>query len=175
MIKNVLITGRPGCGKSTLIKRLIEGLGGERRIAGIVTPEIRKNHERFGFRIIDLLSGEEEILASVEIKSEIRVSKYFVNVKGIERIVEKFMEGFEEADLIVVDEIGKMELFSERFRNAMIKILDSEKPVVASIALSKDPFIEGIKGREDSKVFYLERRDFEKILKEAEAIISRIL
>jgi len=175
MIRNILITGRPGCGKSTLIKRLIEGLGGEWKIAGIVTPEIRKNHKRFGFRIIDLLSGEGEILASVDIKSEIRVSKYFVNLDGIEKILDKFMESFEEADLFVVDEIGKMELLSGRFRDIIIKILDSEKPVVATVALSKDPFIEGLKKRKDSKVFYLERRGLEKILKEVETTISRIL
>jgi len=163
--KNILITGKPGCGKSTLLQKLRNEFKG-RKISGIITPEIRKGNQRYGFKIIDLSSGKEEIMASVDIQSKIRVSKYYVDVPAVNRIMNKFFEEFEKADMFMVDEIGKMELYSEKFKQTIKKILDSEKPVIATIALSRDPFIVRTKKRDDSKVFHLEKKNWERVLNE---------
>lgn len=165
MIKNILITGKPGCGKSTLIQKLRNEFK-DRKISGIITPEIRKGGQRYGFKIMDLSSQKEEIMASVDIQSKQRVSKYYVDVHAVDKIVDKFLDGAEKADLFIVDEIGKMEMHSERFKKIIIKIFNSNKPVIATIALSKDPFIDKIKKRHDSKVLHLERENWERVLSE---------
>lgn len=128
---NILLTGMPGCGKSSLVEDLIEALKGK-RIAGIITPEIR-DKGRKGFKIIDLASGKEDILASVDIKTKPRVGKYGVNIEGIDNIVDLFLESFETTDYIFWDEIGKMELYSTKFKKVSEEILKSNKYVVAVV------------------------------------------
>src|SRR5262245_61926834 len=83
----ILITGSPGCGKSTLMARLIKDVGA-RQIAGLSTPEVRQSNVRVGFKMIDLASGDEDVLASTSGKGPI-VGKYHVNVDAIDRIVAK--------------------------------------------------------------------------------------
>ena len=127
----ILLTGKPGCGKSSLVVELIKALK-DKRVAGIITPEIKDNGRK-GFKIIDLVSGKEDILASVDIKTRIRVGKYGVNIKGIDNIVDLFMESFETTDYIFLDEIGKMELYSGKFEKISEEILNSGKHVIAVV------------------------------------------
>lgn len=162
MAHNFLITGKPGTGKSTLIRKLMDRYS-DRNISGIVTPDIRKDHKRYGFKIIDIASGHEEILASVDIKSGEKVSKYGVDVKAVDRIMDKVMESFRDADIFMVDEIGKMELFSEKFKRAVIKILESDKPVIATVHQSKNAFSEKIKKRRDAEIFILRRENQDEV------------
>lgn len=164
MVKNILITGRPGSGKSTLIQILIDNFK-DRKISGIVTPEIRKQNKRYGFKIINIATGEEEIMASVDINSGKRVSKYQVDVDAIDRFLKKLEDGLNEADIIFVDEIGKMELYSQRFKDTVERILDSNKTVIATIQLSQNPFIKNIMSRRDCKTYFLERDNQIKVLK----------
>src|SRR5215510_13063001 len=103
----ILITGSPGSGKSTLMAKLIKDVHA-RRIAGLSTPEIRRSGNRTGFKMIDLASGQEEILASTS-GSGPKVGKYHVNVDGVDRIVEQIQASLDTADFIFIDEIGKME------------------------------------------------------------------
>jgi nucleoside-triphosphatase len=126
----IFLTGRPGCGKSTVVRKVIEKLKG--KIAGIITPEIRKSGVRTGFKIIDLKTGKEEVLASVDIKGP-RVSKYGVNINGIDLIVDEFMKSLEEAEVVILDELGRMEFFSAKFKAAVQKILASDKPLLATL------------------------------------------
>lgn len=128
---NIFLTGAPGCGKSTLVQELIEALKGK-KLAGIITPEIREGGRR-GFKIIDLASGREEVLASVDIVSGPRVGKYGVNIPGIDRIVDLFRGSFPGADYVFLDEIGKMELFSRKFEETSEEILNSGKFVIAVV------------------------------------------
>src|SRR5262245_17968257 len=104
----ILVTGNPGSGKSTLIARLIEGVQ-PKRIAGLNTPELRRRGVRFGFKMIDLASGEEEMLASISGEGP-AVGKYQVNVPGVDKIVGRIESSLDTADFIFIDEIGKMEL-----------------------------------------------------------------
>lgn len=174
MTKNILVTGKPGCGKSTLVHKLRERLKG-RNISGFITPEIKRGGKRYGFKIIDLLSNQEEIMASVDVQSQNRVSKYYVAVEAIDRIMNKLEKSFEEAEVFIIDEIGKMELYSERFKKVIKKFLDSSKPVVATITLARDPFIDEIKRRADCKMFYLEKNNGESTLNKIEAVLNRFL
>jgi nucleoside-triphosphatase len=109
MVKNIFITGLPGCGKTTLIKEILKEL--KIPAKGFFTEEIRKEGERIGFKIVTL-SKKEGILAEKGFKSLYRVSKYGVILKDLEEIgVREIEEGLKGDFLIVVDEIGKMELF----------------------------------------------------------------
>jgi len=144
---NLLITGPPGIGKSTLIRRVCDALG-DRPIAGFSTREIRRNGERLGFELVGL-EGQSAILSHVDVKSPFRVGKYGVDIGAFENFLKtiRFIEpGIE---LIVIDEIGKMECFSALFRKMTQSALTSDKKVVATVAHRGGGFIAEVKERWD--------------------------
>ncbi len=172
-IKNILLTGKPGCGKTTLIKQIIEELGLD--AGGFYTLEIRRGGKREGFKIITL-DGKEGLLAHVNIRSPYRVSKYGVDIKNLEEIgVKSILDALEKNKVIVIDEIGKMELFSEQFRNAVLAALDSQSKVLATIMLAANPFADEIKKRQDVKIFYLTPENRKKVKEEIKAIFQQSL
>jgi len=172
-IKNILLTGKPGCGKTTLIKQIIEELGLD--AGGFYTLEIRRGGKREGFKIITL-DGKEGLLAHVNIRSPYRVSKYGVDIKNLEEIgVKSILDALEKNKVIVIDEIGKMELFSEQFRNAVLAALDSQSKVLATIMLAANPFADEIKKRQDVKLFYLTPENRKKVKEEIKAIFQQSL
>jgi len=153
----IFVSGKSGCGKSTLIAELIKELKEKgKKVAGIISPEIRKT-EREGFEIIDIASTRKEILASLGGEGP-RVSKYHVNVEGIKKIVAEFEKSFEKADVIVIDEIGKMELCSKEFETMLEKIFNSGKPVVATLHRN---YLNSYGKR--GKLFWLEKRKLQQI------------
>ena len=155
MLKNIFITGRPGCGKTTLIKEILAELKISAR--GFFTQEIRRGGERIGFEIITL-TGKKGILAEKGFRSPYQVSKYGVLLKDLEEIgVKEIEDGLKENCLIMADEIGKMELFSPKFREVILKVLDSKNKVLGTIMLKPNPFCDKIKERPDTKIFYLTR------------------
>ncbi|MHA1594421.1 MAG: NTPase [Candidatus Baldrarchaeia archaeon] len=157
---NIIVTGPPRSGKSTLISKIIEELHKKGlKTGGISTPEVRERGVRIGFKIIDIASGNEAWMAHVNIKSPYRVSKYGVDLNAIESVgVNAILNAIESADVIIIDEIGKMELFSKEFQNAVSRALDSSKLVIGTMGLKiKHPFIEFIKKRKDVLIYYLER------------------
>jgi len=155
---NIFITGKPGCGKSTLVSELIE-LVAKKEITycGILTPEIRKNGLRIGFKIIALPNKEEEILASTELRYP-KISRYGVNVEGIDKIVDIVKRNFNKANIVFIDEIGKMEMFSEKFKEFLFEVLESDEKVVTTLnlALLKE-------FKEYGKVFWLTRDNYEDV------------
>jgi nucleoside-triphosphatase len=149
-----LLTGRPGIGKTTAVQRLAELLAG-RRIAGFITEEVRVGGTRRGFRIATF-DDREGILADVELRSRWRVSKYGVDVEGFERLVCPMLEAAaEEADVVLVDEIGKMECLSARFCQAVERLADSPTPLVATIAARGGGLIAAMKQRPDAQLHTL--------------------
>jgi len=144
--KNILLTGKPRCGKSTLIERIVRQ--SSMPMTGFFTREIREAGRRLGFRIVTL-DGKEGILAHVKIDSPIRLGKYRVNLGDLDGIAVPAMIPMIPEQIVVIDEIGKMECCSNRFRTTLEQTLDSPNRVIASIALKGDAFIRKIKGRSD--------------------------
>ena len=144
--KNILLTGPPRCGKSTLIERLIPQIN--RPLTGFFTREIREGGNRKGFSIITL-DGKKGVLAHEESKSRVRVGKYGVNIDELDRIAVPAVIPSKPEEIVIIDEIGKMECYSPLFRETLVKTLDSENTVIGSIALKGGPFIQKIKERKD--------------------------
>ena len=142
-----LITGKPGVGKTTLIQKIIEQMG-LIHMAGFYTAEIRCKGSRKGFELKGL-NGKRRTLAHVEIDSQHRVGKYGVDTVGFEEFLETLDLLNPDVGLIVIDEIGKMELFSNRFRSLVCDALNSDKQMLATISLKGGGFIKEIKQRED--------------------------
>ncbi|RLG70922.1 MAG: NTPase [Candidatus Iainarchaeum archaeon] len=161
MSKKIFISGKPGCGKSKLISEIIGCLKGKVKIAGIISPEIREKGCRTGFKIIEIPSMAEEILASAKIKNAPKVSKYGVNIKGIDKIIEVFKKDLENAELIIIDELGKMELLSKKFSECVRDVLNSKKPCL--IALHRSLINEY---KKYGKIFWLEKENYEDVKKE---------
>jgi nucleoside-triphosphatase len=166
--KNLLITGLPGVGKTTFIKKLLEE---SRHLhpVGFYTTEIREEGMRRGFELVNL-EGKRGVLSHVDIKSRYRVGRYKVDVSGFEDFLDGISFFDPSSDMIMVDEIGKMECLSTQFDKIMKEVLDSEKWVIATIALKGGGLIAEVKQRRDVKLFEITQsnRDvlFSKILKE---------
>ena len=157
--KHILLTGIPGVGKTTVIKKIIPLL--ELEAGGFYTEEIREMDKRMGFRIVTL-DGEEGILAHVDCNSNYRVSKYRVDVDSFEKVAIPALEdAMKNKSIIVIDEIGKMELFSAKFKELVSNILDGEKTLLCVIKEDGDAFTENIKKREDINILTVnyENRD----------------
>ena len=149
-VKNILLTGRPGVGKTTIIKKVVDSLGAV--VGGFYTEEIREGGRRVGFRIRST-QGDEGILAHVNCRSPYRVSKYGVNIDDLERIGCRALEkAVETADLIVMDEIGRMELYSVLFRGVVLKALSSAVPVLGTLQARRNDFLDGIRERDDVEI-----------------------
>jgi nucleoside-triphosphatase len=144
---NLLITGRPGSGKTTLVRHLAERLS-DLEPTGFYTREIREQGVRVGFELVGL-NGDSRILAHVGINSHYHVSRYGVDVDGFETFLAAIPFSAPGTRLVVIDEIGKMECFSDRFRRIVREVLDSSAPCVATIAEKGVAGIDRIKARGD--------------------------
>lgn len=149
--KNLFITGLPGVGKTTLIRKMAGELGAFHP-AGFYTEEIRRQGIRQGFELIGL-DRRRGILSHIDFKSGPRVGRYGVDVPGFEAFLQGLPKPGPGTRLFIIDEIGKMECLSEKFRAWLTSLLDSRIPVVATIALRGTPFIESIKRRPDVKIY----------------------
>jgi nucleoside-triphosphatase len=150
---NILLTGRPGVGKTTVMRRLAELLS-NRPLAGFYTEEIREGGERQGFGAATF-SGRTCILAHVNHRSRHRVGRYGVDVATFEQLV--LPELTRHADVMLIDEIGKMECFSTRFVTAARDLLDGPTPMVATVAVSGGGLIAEAKARPDVEVWKVTR------------------
>jgi len=162
--KNLLITGLPGVGKTTLIKKLSEALKGLHPI-GFYTEEIREGSERKGFELISL-EGKRGLLSHKEIKSPFNVGNYKVDVKSFEDFLNSISFFNPSTNLIIIDEIGKMECLSDQFKKILKEILDSEKWVLATIALKGGELIAEVKAREDVKIFEVTKKNRDSLFLE---------
>ena len=157
--KNILITGLPGIGKTTLIKQLVYELTryGPR---GFYTEEIRHKGERKGFQIVGL-DGRRSILAHVFIDSPYQIGKYRVDVSAFDSFLDSLNVPDADEGLVIIDEIGKMECLSVKFVRMIQEMLDSKNIVIATIAHTDGGIKGKIKERDDVRLFKmnLENRD----------------
>jgi len=148
---NVLLTGLPGCGKTTLVRRLVKLLD-SKRLAGFHTDEIREHGHRVGFTAVGL-GGLSATLAHVDFHGPHRVGRYGVDLESFEAIVEAELNRQPgDVGAFVVDEIGKMECMSPVFVEAVVRILDGPVPVLATIAAKGGGFITQVKARPDVEI-----------------------
>ena len=160
---NYLLTGHPGVGKTTIIKKAIEKL--KLPAGGFYTEEIRENDLRVGFAVATL-SGLKGVLAHRNFKSRYKVGNYGVGVYTLNRIGVKEIQGcLLEKKIIVIDEIGKMELLSTQFQEAVEKALNADNPVLGTITLACHPFAQKVKARDDIKIFEVTKENREEVFK----------
>ena len=148
-MKNIFLTGPPSSGKTTVIKKIITGL--KRPAKGFYTEEIRVDGKRQGFKMITL-AGKEGLLGHRDIKSDYTVSKYWVSIENVDNIAVPSIIPDNQSQIIILDEIGKMECFSEKFKEAALQALESNNTVIGTIAISGTEFIRKIKERCDMKI-----------------------
>ena len=154
-INNILVTGPPRSGKSTLIEKVVQSIS--RPATGFFTQELREKGRRVGFSITTL-QGKTGVLAHQRIRSTFRVGKYGVNLEDLDQIAVPSMIPSVPDQIVVIDEIGKMECFSPLFRETLLKVLSSDNLVIGSVAIKGDRFIQSIKKRDDvSLVFITEK------------------
>ena len=146
--KNIFLTGAPSSGKTTVIKKVIAGLGVP--ASGFYTEEVRAGGTRVGF-LMKTLDGVTGYLGHKDIQSEFNIRRYGVSIDNIENIAVPSIAP-RKGDVIILDEIGKMECFSDVFRKAAIEALASPNIVVGTITFGGDDLILGIKERDDIEV-----------------------
>ena len=159
-----LLTGRPGAGKTSLIKQAVVGMTGN--TGGFYTEEIRSGGARQGFKLVTL-DGQEAILAHINIHSPYRVSRYGVDINSLDRVgVAALNQAANECQLVVIDEIGKMELFSANFREAVLKIINSGKKVLGTIMSSTNPWTDALKRQPQVNLVEVTRTNHQRVLEE---------
>jgi len=157
-----LLTGKPGTGKTSLIKQVVAEFKG--KAGGFYTEEIREQGTRLGFKLVTL-AGQEAALSHISIQSQYRVSKYGVDIVSLNRVgVSALHQAAKECDLIIVDEIGKMELFSADFREAVLAIIGGEKKVLGTIMLNSNPWADAIKQQPQVKLVEVNRANYHQVL-----------
>jgi len=138
-----LLTGRPGVGKTTCLRRVLERLG--RQAGGFLTEEVRVGGARVGFALVTL-DGRRATLAHVERRGAPRVGKYGVDVEALDRVgVPAIRRAVEAGWWVVVDEIGKMELASAAFQTTVEDALASASPVLGTVMAAPHPWADRIK------------------------------
>ncbi len=172
MSRRVAVTGAPGVGKSTLVKRVLDRL--DCRAGGILAREVRCDGERIGFELLDLMTDKVGTLASVDGEGP-RLGRYRVNLTDLQEVgagaVERAME---EAELVVIDEVGPMELLSERFSEAVEVALESDRPMLVVVhAKSRHPLAKRI--REEFRLFVVTEENRDGLVEEIASELSSLL
>jgi len=142
----ILLTGPPQCGKTTVVQKVVAGWPGQ--AAGFYTREVRERGRRQGFEIVTL-AGEAALLSHVDFPGPYRVGKYGVNLENFHRVALPAMEFRPGIDLIVVDEVGKMECLSPLFVAAMERLWAAPVPLLITVAEKGGGYIAALKGKHD--------------------------
>ncbi len=170
----LLLTGAPGVGKTTLLREVAARLSG-RKLAGFYTEEIRTpDGERSGFRIAGF-DGRSAVMAQAGFPGLHRVGRYGVDVAAIDALAPSFLAPDPSTDIYLVDEIGKMECLSEKFVAAMRALLETGKPVVATVALHGEGFIDEIKRWPDVQMWLVTRANRNRLANDILAWLSPLI
>ncbi len=155
------ITGLPSVGKTQTLLKIIEKLESKETIVGgMVTESIEDEGQRLGFKLVNWLTKEEGILAHVDFAAaKVKVGDYGVDIDALEAIgVPAIEEAIREAEVIVIDEVGKMEMESARFCAAVKAALDCDKPMIMTLhKKSRNPLLQDIRRRDDIRILEVTR------------------
>lgn len=173
----ILLTGRPGIGKTTVVREIAARLGAG--AGGFFTREVRAQGQRTGFEIVTL-DGQRGDLATKSpgraFAGEIPFGKYRINPAAIDALaVPALLTALRRGQVIVVDEIGPMELVSDRFRQAVLAILDGAVPVVGTIVGRRHPFADRVKAHHRVRLETVTVANRDRLAGEVFAELSRRL
>jgi nucleoside-triphosphatase len=145
----ILLEGRPGAGKTTVARRTADLLRDARvSVRGFVTEELRESGRRVGFAV-ESFQGDRAVLAHVDFAGPPRVSRYGVDVEAFEGVALPALADVGRGELVVIDEIGKMELASAAFREAVANLFEQDVRLLATIQIARHPFTEALRRRAD--------------------------
>lgn len=161
-VRNLLITGEPGIGKTSLAMKLAGELKSLNPV-GFYTGEVRTDGARKGFQLISL-DGRRGTLAHVDCRSPLIVGKYRVNVWAFDKFLDEIDLTSSDGRIVIIDEIGKMECMSKYFRMVVEELLEQERIVIATVAQNGTGMIETVKQRNDVIMFEMVRRNREEML-----------
>ena len=158
MSDNLLLTGRPGIGKTTAAESIRDELTDRGWVlAGFVTREIREEGSRVGFRLVTL-EEEASTLAHVD-RPPPTISTYGVDLEALEAVVRQTLDPELGADAYIVDEIGKMEVMSDTFIEATETLLEDDAPMIATVGTSDRGFMGQVKDRDDVEIWTLDEQN----------------
>jgi nucleoside-triphosphatase len=167
--KVILLTGRPGSGKTTAIRKIVSQL--TREVGGFYTEEIREKGRRVGFRILTM-DAREGVMAHVDIQSPDRIGKYGVDLTVIDTLaVESLQRAKSENSLIIIDEIGPMELLSSKFKSEVLDVINGDSDVLGTVAKRKNEFINQIRRLPNVTILEIFPGNREQIV---EDVVSRL-
>ncbi|MFQ5910174.1 MAG: NTPase [Thermoplasmata archaeon] len=149
------ITGLPGAGKTYALIRVIEMLeADEFTVGGMITESIIEDERRVGFYVVDWATEVRRVFAHMDIDSKIQVGKYGVDIEALEEIgVQAIRNATTDSDIVVIDEVGKMEVESEPFIKAVKDALDADKPLILTLhKKSRNPLLQDIRRRDDIRI-----------------------
>jgi nucleoside-triphosphatase len=162
----ILITGPPGIGKTSILRRTVTELKNRKHdVGGMVCREVREAGIRVGFEIIDLSTGARGWLAHVNQPTGPKIGKYRVNMTDLEVIgVGAVLDAIQKADILAVDEIGPMELSSTAFNTALVKAVESSKPMLGTIHYGlSNPLVNSIKTRDETEILKVTHKNREDL------------
>lgn len=160
-MKNIILTGPPRVGKTTVIRAVIAAL--EDNCGGFYTEEIKEQKERVGFKLTTM-QNKSCILSHRDIKSHYHVGKYGVDLDCVEEIgALAIKRGIKTGKTIIIDEIGKMETLSRSFRLAVLDALDSKCPVIGTMLFKRQPFSDKIRARKDVEILEVNEENRDKL------------
>lgn len=149
MVRGLVLTGKPGVGKTTVITEIVRLLRGQNvSVGGFISKEVRSKGVRVGFEVIDLISKRKGWLARVGIEGKLRLGRYTICLEDFEKVGVSALEDAlnrRDIDLVIVDEVGPMEMYSEKFK-ALLKVLfGGVKPFIITLhrRLVGRPFMPG--------------------------------
>lgn len=158
----VLLTGRPGVGKTTLLREAVDPFLA--KVGGFYTYELRENGKRVGF-VVKALNGPERLMAHIDFKDVPRVGKYGVSVEAFEEVaLVALKKALEEKELVLVDEIGKMELLSSSFKELVLEALRSPRHLLGTVPLKGPTFVELIKRNKGVQVVEVTQSNRDEVL-----------
>jgi nucleoside-triphosphatase len=168
----VFITGKPGSGKTTLIKEVLKHIS-QIPCCGFYTEEIREKGERKGFKVKTIFSKEEALLAHINFEKKFSVGKYGVDVEGFERVIAKEFKDKNPETLYIIDEVGPMECYSKRFIGIVEELLRGNFRILGTVKLKGGGLMEKIRNDKSIRLFHLTEKNRKETFSEVLNLLKR--